>query len=147
MLVPYCRNHVLQYHSWMQDLWILEMTCSDPLSLEEEYENQRSWHLDEKKKTFIVLDSSSDPARMVGDVNLYVLESDEEGDNVLAEIEVMIAEETARRKGLATEAVRMMMAYAIRELKISKFVAKILESNQVSCSERPGTDAGFIAAV
>ncbi|CAN0355225.1 unnamed protein product, partial [Hapterophycus canaliculatus] len=54
-LVPYRREHVLTYHGWMQDPWIREMTASEPLSLEEEYDMQLSWKQDPKKCTFIVL--------------------------------------------------------------------------------------------
>ena len=42
-LVLYRREHVERYHAWMSDPWIREMTASEPLSLEEEYEMQREW--------------------------------------------------------------------------------------------------------
>ena len=53
-LVPYRPEHVPQYHAWMQDPVLLELTCSEPLSLEEERANQISWCEDELKLTFIV---------------------------------------------------------------------------------------------
>ena len=46
----------------------------------------------------------------------------------------MIAEKRSRRKGLARQALQMMMQYAIRELKCTKFVAKIGDTNQASLS-------------
>ncbi|QDZ17737.1 N-acetyltransferase [Chloropicon primus] len=137
-LVPYREEHVPKYHEWMQDPRLLEATASEPLSLEQEYDMQKSWREDEDKCTFIVLDKAlpSEPglhhgAGMAGDVNLFFNEPD--GKDV-AEIEVMIAEDKSRRKGLALEAVRMMIRYAATELKCTKFVAKIGESNLASLS-------------
>lgn len=37
------KEHVPTYHEWMKDPIIQEQTASEPLSLEEEYEMQRSW--------------------------------------------------------------------------------------------------------
>lgn len=54
-LVPYLEHHVPRYHQWMCDPELLEATCSDPLSLEEEYENQKSWLASDDKLTFILL--------------------------------------------------------------------------------------------
>lgn len=48
------------------------------------------------------------------------------------EVEVMIAEATYRHRGLATEALRMLLWYAVRVLGASHFIAKILESNAAS---------------
>jgi len=151
VLVPYRREHVPQYHQWMQDPELLELTCSERLSLEDEYENQAAWQADPRKCTFIVLDrTSSSPAPpMAGDVNLFVLAADEESaderaDNdidlkhtaraVEVEIEVMIAERGSRRKGLAQEALSLMMAFFLERggVRVSAFVAKILQSNKAS---------------
>eukprot|EP01025_Chloroclados_australasicus_P063893 TRINITY_DN8469_c0_g1_i2.p2 TRINITY_DN8469_c0_g1~~TRINITY_DN8469_c0_g1_i2.p2 ORF type:complete len:167 (+),score=20.22 TRINITY_DN8469_c0_g1_i2:209-709(+) len=96
---------------------------------------QRSWREDDNKCTFIVLDRSlPDDAHgwaMAGDVNIFWLE--QEGDHV-AEIEVMIAEEASRRKGLAKEALQLMMAYAVSHLRAQSFVAKVKETNEPSKS-------------
>lgn len=46
----------------------------------------------------------------------------------------MIAENRSRRKGLATEALELMMLYGITELGIRKFYAKIGAGNAPSLS-------------
>ena len=121
-LVPYTKAHVPRYHSWMGDEELRRLTCSERLSLTEEYENQTSWREDEKKLTFIILHD----CQMVGDVNLY-LNNDE-----YAEIEVMIADKSHRRKGLARDALNLMMCYANCFVDVHVFVAKILADNSPS---------------
>jgi RimJ/RimL family protein N-acetyltransferase len=55
LLIPYLEEHVPRYHQWMCDPELLEATCSEPLTLEEEYENQVSWLNSKDKLTFIIL--------------------------------------------------------------------------------------------
>ncbi|CAM9195132.1 unnamed protein product [Choristocarpus tenellus] len=146
MLVPYRREHVPKYHTWMQDPWIRGeivspvMTASEPLSLEEEYDMQVSWREDPKKCTFIILskEGSEDEQggttdvwstrvfAMVGDVNLFFNDLD---DPTLCEVEVMIAEERWRRRGLAKEAVLMLMRYGLDNLGVTSFYCKIGDAN------------------
>lgn len=40
MLVPYNKEHVAKYHEWMTNPELLELTESEPLSIDEEYEMQ-----------------------------------------------------------------------------------------------------------
>ncbi|KAI8828888.1 hypothetical protein BJ741DRAFT_669886 [Chytriomyces cf. hyalinus JEL632] len=120
------------------------MTASKPLSLQEEYEMQQSWAIDESKMTFIILskllqsDYKSVPpqeqqllGRMVGDVNLYF--TDFEDALGRPEIEVMIAEPSVRRKGLGLEALQLIMQYAVEKVpSIHSFVAKVSLKNDAS---------------
>ncbi|RGB27942.1 N-acetyltransferase 9-like protein [Rhizophagus diaphanus] len=139
ILVPYKPEHVPKYHEWMQSSFLQEMTASEPLTLEQEYEMQRTWHVDKNKCTFIVLvkpeisheltNQEIKSAKMVGDVNLFF--NDIEDPNV-AEIEIMIAERSHHRSGLATNALLLMFNYAINILNVAKFTAKISTKNQSS---------------
>uniref|UniRef100_A0A224Z638 Phosphoglucosamine acetyltransferase n=1 Tax=Rhipicephalus zambeziensis TaxID=60191 RepID=A0A224Z638_9ACAR len=135
VLVPYREHHVAKYHEWMKDPYLQEMTASEPLSLEQEYETQKSWLEDEDKCTFIILDretyeSGKDEVEaMIGDVNLFFNDQDRPRD---AEIEVMIAESSQRRKGRGKEAIHLMMRYGVEELRVTAFSAKIKLSNEVS---------------
>lgn len=134
-LVPYRKKHVMKYHEWMKHPEILEATASEPLSLEEEYAMQMTWRDDSKKCTFIVLAKQegegceSEMDRMAGDVNLFMHDHDDPGN---AEIEIMIAEPRLRRKGLATEALLLMMSWGIEKIGIQRFFAKIHETNDAS---------------
>ncbi|KAI1308389.1 N-acetyltransferase 9 [Mortierella claussenii] len=91
------------------------MTASEPLTLQEEYEMQESWRVDENK--------------MVGDVNLFFNDHD---DAYSAEIEIMIAEPSYRRKGMGLEALRMMITYAYKSLGTKRITAKISTENKGS---------------
>jgi RimJ/RimL family protein N-acetyltransferase len=152
-LVPYQRKFVDKYHGWMTDPYVLEMTASEPLSMEEEYEMQQTWLNDPHSTyldlilreyvtvntcdlfaecTFIVLEKAAADGRrseidsMVGDVNIFMHDSRDRGN---AEIEVMIAEEMHRRKGFGREALQMMIWYGIEQLSITRYFAKINAEN------------------
>jgi RimJ/RimL family protein N-acetyltransferase len=131
---------------------LLELTASESLTLEEEYEMCETWRSDDTKHTFIIYSGSTSMEeaegglkfveegmrRMVGDVNMFVRieeEINEEGDVVEAriegEIEIMIAEETARRKGLGERAVGCMIEYGKR-LGVERIFVKIGDGNVAS---------------
>ncbi|XP_040542681.1 N-acetyltransferase 9 isoform X4 [Gallus gallus] len=120
----------------MQSEELQRLTASEPLSLEQEYEMQRSWRDDADKCTFIVLDTErwseqacGDEDCMVGDVNLFLTDPE---DPTLGEIEIMIAEPSYRGRGFGKEATLMMMSYGVTELGITKFEAKIGQENEAS---------------
>jgi len=132
-LVPYTAAHVPTYNSWLNDPYIQQMTQTEPYSLSQEYEYQNEWNEDRQKWIFIILDRTRDEA-MAGDINLFIQREegadDEEGQ--YGELNVMVAEEASRRKGLATETLRLAIAFAQKKLEISKFVAKIQTDNESS---------------
>lgn len=67
---------------------------------------------------------------MIGDTNIFIT------DNVSAigEIEIMIAEESARGKKLGWEAVILMLLYGIKFINLKVFEAKISLENKISIS-------------
>ena len=58
-LVPYCKNYVEKYHSWMLNENLRCLTASEFLTLKEEYDMQKSWQEDEDKLTFLILNPVS----------------------------------------------------------------------------------------
>ncbi|KJH50101.1 acetyltransferase, GNAT family [Dictyocaulus viviparus] len=64
---------------------------------------------------------------MVGDVNLFISAGRDSG-----ELEVMIAEPDARCKGAGTEAVSLLIYYALEVLQLKHFFVKITEDNATS---------------
>lgn len=154
ILVPYKRHHVAKYHEWMMQTEIQELTASEPLTIDEEYEMQKKWQQDEDKLTFIILSKdlyvenmsvSSEEKEiqaMVGDVNGFVIEeehndSDSEGENQQemskqVEMEVMIVDKANRGCGYGSEAVFLMMNYIYKQtesINFNKFLVKIGEDN------------------
>ncbi|KAI0668745.1 acyl-CoA N-acyltransferase [Trametes maxima] len=152
ILVPYRIEHVAKYHEWMTSAELRELTASEPLTLEEEYEMQRKWQTDEDKLTFIVLSGTSSDVQertkltpetlsalpMIGDVNLFYKGSPGEEDFEV-EAEIMIAEPAYRRRGLAHTALQLMLSYATDPSSPSplpvpkdRLVARIGDKNEPS---------------
>ncbi|XP_076063666.1 microtubule-associated Nat9 [Oratosquilla oratoria] len=135
VLVPYCSYHVEKYHQWMKSEELLNLTGSEPLTLEEEYRMQRSWYEDEDKCTFIVLDrevlekTKNEQDAMVGDTNIFLTDP---SDSSIAEAEIMIAEQKNRGHGLGKEALLLMLKYAVSALHIKTLEAKIKYGNTPS---------------
>ncbi len=59
---------------------------------------------------------------MAGDCNIFLNDPD---DPTCGEIEIMVAEKNCRGKGIAKESLLLLMNYAITEIGIRKFVAKV----------------------
>lgn len=137
-LVPYKKKHVEKYHEWMKDLELQEQTASEPLTLEKEYEMQQSWHVDADKLTFIILNNekSNEIERMIGDVNLFISEDDEDDSSKnsirIGECEIMIAEKSYRGKGLSKSIMLLMIEWAWKNSVCCKFIARIGYENVVS---------------
>ena len=133
-LVPYRARHVARYHGWMEDAALREATASERLTAEEEAEMQRSWRQDGDKLTFLIrLDAwGGGDAALVGDVNLFLSAHEGGAGGVQGECEVMVAEEEARRRGVAREAMVLMLAYAVPRLQIERVEAKIGLDNTAS---------------
>uniref|UniRef100_A0A0K8TN31 Putative phosphoglucosamine acetyltransferase n=1 Tax=Tabanus bromius TaxID=304241 RepID=A0A0K8TN31_TABBR len=132
ILIPYEERHVEKYHQWMQNPLMQELTASEPLTLEEEYQMQKSWRLDEDKCTFLILskesyaNSGDEIEALIGDTNLFV----QVDDGVkTGEAEIMIAEESYQGKRLGWESMLLMLKYGLQEIGIKKFIAKIGEQN------------------
>ncbi|XP_058053559.1 alpha/beta-tubulin-N-acetyltransferase 9 [Anopheles bellator] len=134
ILVPYESKHVPKYHRWMQDDELRELTASEPLSLEEEYNMQKSWREDEDKCTFLILDresfeqSGDEIEALIGDTNIFLGHSD--SDQLVGEIEIMIAEPPARRKRCGWEATLLMLLFGAKRLKLQEFRAITKDTNR-----------------
>lgn len=68
----------------------------------------------------------------IGDVNLFLVVSDENDAQIQAEVNVMIGEASARRKGLAKEALLLAFRYAIEHHRVTSLIARIDDSNTAS---------------
>ncbi|UJR15881.1 hypothetical protein I4U23_002806 [Adineta vaga] len=112
----------------MENEEVRELTASLPLTIEEEYEMQQTWLNDQDKCTFIILSNErfdqthNEIESMIGDVNLFLNDSD---DIHCGEIEIMIADETARQKGYGMETLYTFLRYATEMLNITRFIVKI----------------------
>ncbi|XP_068610462.1 alpha/beta-tubulin-N-acetyltransferase 9 isoform X2 [Brachionichthys hirsutus] len=136
VLVPYDAEHVTRYHEWMKSPELQRLTASEPLTLDQEYDMQRSWREDGDKCTFIILDKQrwadagvEEEQCMVGDVNIFLTDPT---DPSLAELEIMVAEPGYRGKGIGKEATHMMMRYGVSKLGVKKFQVKIGLDNHAS---------------
>ncbi|XP_001658793.2 N-acetyltransferase 9-like protein [Aedes aegypti] len=138
ILVPYESKHVPKYHQWMKSTELQELTASEPLSLEEEYQMQKSWREDDDKCTFLILDkaeyykSGDEIAALIGDTNIFLQsnDSDEDGDGLkTGEIEIMIAEPIARGKRYGWESTLLMLHFGVKHLNIRRYKAITKDTN------------------
>ena len=132
-LVPYLSEHVPRYHDWMQNEDLLVLTASEPLTIEQEFEMQKSWLEDDDKLTFIIHSKTSSSVvqgleqygGMIGDVNLFF-------NDDAAELEIMIADSEHRCRGFGKLVCEMMMSFAFNELGHKTYVVKIGLTNTKS---------------
>ena len=112
----------------MKDPDIQAATASEPLTLEEEHEMQHSWRKDADKLTFIVClrqsreileEDALGLESMIGDVNLFISEHDNEDGSkgIHCELELMIAEKSQHGKGYGREALLMLLTYVAENQK------------------------------
>jgi RimJ/RimL family protein N-acetyltransferase len=145
LLVPYTKDLVEQYHSWfVEDPELLRLTGSELLTLEEEYINQESWREDQSKLTFLIRDIVNITRPLCGDINAFFsdfFESDwedmdgisETPSGLVAEINLMIARQESRRKGIAREAITTFTDFILKSIKdVRILVAKIQIDNDAS---------------
>lgn len=117
---------------------IQEATASEPLTIDEEYENQQSWRESHDKLTFILCKPAAingapgsfvqagevdSPDEMIGDINFFLYPWDDEPERdepdasgappryCVGEIDIMIASGNDRGKGLGKAAVPTFMHY------------------------------------
>eukprot|EP01066_Platyproteum_vivax_P004214 Platyproteum_vivax@DN1532_c0_g1_i1.p1 len=102
-LVPFVPEMSEEYHRWLQDSDLRESTGTEPMSLEDVQGVQQEWEQDLNVVALMVEDKQH---TLVGDVNLFVKED-------TAEVNVMIAEVSGRRKGYATEALQLVMKFGL----------------------------------
>jgi RimJ/RimL family protein N-acetyltransferase len=119
-------------NTWINDSQKLrELTASELLTLQEERDNQRSWREDHDKLTFIIClkdvnvpcdterTTGSVPTEwMIGDINLFLKEVESESDmgdarDITGEINLMIAEPSARGKAYGIEALKTFLWYVM----------------------------------
>jgi RimJ/RimL family protein N-acetyltransferase len=133
--VPFRLDHAGTYLTWMQDPHIREMTASEELqmtSLDEAEAFCRSVEEDPNNCTFLVCDKT-DPSnvKLVGDINFF-LSTDENSNEITAEVNIMIGEASARRKGLAQEALGLGVRYVVEKLHVTVLLARISDDNVAS---------------
>ncbi|XP_053673164.1 alpha/beta-tubulin-N-acetyltransferase 9 [Anopheles nili] len=156
ILVPYESKHVEKYHQWMKSEELQELTASEPLTLDEEYQMQRSWREDQDKCTFLILDreryeqTKDEIDALVGDTNIFIQPTsvdspgrqsqDDEREvhskeplpsdsSQVGEIEIMIAEPAARRKGYGWQATLLMLLFGVEHLHLNRYIAITKDTN------------------
>jgi tubulin N-terminal N-acetyltransferase len=121
-LVPYLEEHVPLYHFWLEDPEMPSLTCTETVTLQEEYEHQRAcMGREDRIIKLIEVDGV-----LIGDINLFANDSLEMGG--MWEVNMMIARRDFRRQGYASEALELLL----KECHIDKVMAKVHKDNQAS---------------
>lgn len=127
-------------------------TASEPLTIDEEYQMQRSWRTDADKLTFItclppsqkptgyIISQQYDSAgSMRGDVNLF-LTREEDGNGVIGELELMIAKREYQGKGLGRATLLSFIHYVLSHQ--SEIIAQFNDTStdrSIPPSQQPST--------
>lgn len=123
-LAPYEPSFVPAYNAAMKSPELLELTGSEPLSLEEEHSMQQRWMADEAMLCLLVLDADGN---FVGDVNAHL-----NSDTSTAEVDIMICDPAHRRHGHARRALEMLFELLRETKSIETLEAKIKFGNDAS---------------
>lgn len=125
----------------MENEELRELTASERLTLDEEYQMQISWRKDNDKLTFLVLDlqkytkTGDEIESLIGDTNIFIQNLDYDDSNqpiLTGEVEIMIASPVDRRKGFGYEAMLQMIRYGVDTVKLERLIAKIGIKNEKS---------------
>lgn len=125
------------YHDWLQDPHLQEMTATEPVDLQTEYDYQQELaHSTDSTRPYLIsyecveftkLIQEKESKKLVGDINLFF---NHEEDS--AELNIMIADADARRKNLASEALVLVMVYAVQRYNVRQFFVKVLGHNEAA---------------
>ena len=127
-----------RYYKWLSDPEIQRLTGTEPInSMSEISDIYQMYSTESTKHIFIIVDLSlySDTQEenifyemgdMAGDLNIFNY-TDERGKYV--ELNIMIAENKSRRKGIAKYTLMMVICMLYEKLGVSRFVAHILKDN------------------
>jgi len=119
-------KYVRQYHSWLQDGYILKMTETDRgLTLKDVAEMRDEIEEADDMAHFLIFDRKT--SKPVGDADLRDIKV---GDT--AECAVMIGKQDFRNMGYATEALKLLLDYGFKNFGLKKVTAPILYFNKHS---------------
>eukprot|EP00494_Astrolonche_serrata_P028415 UN28681 len=102
----------------MSDPYILKMTETEPMTLHEVSDLVPFYNKCDDKYIFLLIDNELET--LAGDINLFIYEETNEEDEKdkdvkeqekYGELNIMVAEEKSRRKGIAKEAIQLIMKY------------------------------------
>ena len=77
---------------------------------------------------FVIAGKADEPERMVGDVNLFLSSDEDDEGAIVGEVEIMIANQEVRGRGLGKEALKAFLGYVARE--VMGFVEENLGADQ-----------------